>query len=324
MFDELANLLDVFIIILAANVLLTLVGRARYHEGLAINHLAKGDHFPEGACGRAIDPNDALLPLGDLPFCYHVLGVDPEELNSFNAAVFVDQKMGECFAITRGVRKLTAADGLVVDAALGEFGNIYMGEPYQIIGDRRFDINKLGLTRGPNELHFGALAVHYPASIMASRSGAPGSSGDHVTEIEGKIKSTILPSISEEDVMDELSRSANAPVSQLVRNKGDPLCADALAFSQRLAISEETFVRQIIEIGEAFQTLQKSAIDPEVLEGIGRQAVPSEMIEMPTKVNTPIRYNPDWRAWMKDFVCCHMVRHDPQWVTHVNDDCIQL
>jgi hypothetical protein len=44
MFDELANLLDVFII-LVANLLPTLIGRARYHVGLAINHLAKGDHF---------------------------------------------------------------------------------------------------------------------------------------------------------------------------------------------------------------------------------------------------------------------------------------
>jgi hypothetical protein len=48
MFDKLANLLDVFII-LAANVLRTLVGRARYLGGLATNHFVEWDHFPEGA-----------------------------------------------------------------------------------------------------------------------------------------------------------------------------------------------------------------------------------------------------------------------------------
>jgi hypothetical protein len=117
---ELANFLDVFII-LAANVLRTLVGRARYHEGLAIDHFVKGDHFPQGARGDAIGPNDMLLPFEDLPSCYHVLGAGPEEFNSVNAAVFADRKMSECFAIARGIRKLTTADGLVADVALGEF-----------------------------------------------------------------------------------------------------------------------------------------------------------------------------------------------------------
>jgi hypothetical protein len=71
---------------------------------------------------------------------------------------------------------------------------------------------------------------------------------------------------------------------------------------------------------EAYQTLQKTASDAGVLEGIGRQAVLSEMMEMPTEVNTPTRYNLAWRAWMKDFARCHMVRHYPQWVARVNDD----
>jgi hypothetical protein len=156
--------------------------------------------------------------------------VDPKEFNTVNAAVFVDQTMSECFAIARGFRKLTAADGLVVDIALEEFGNPYLVNPYQIIENMTFDINKLGLTRGPKELHFGAHAVHYPVSILASLSGAPGSSGDHVAGIKGEIKSTILSRISEEDVH----------VSQLVQNEGDPFSAEARAFRLRLMISEET------------------------------------------------------------------------------------
>jgi hypothetical protein len=77
---------------------------------------------------------------------------------------------------------------------------------------------------------------------MASLSGAPGSSDDHVAGIKGEIKSTILPPISEGNVLGELSRSAAAPVSQLVENEGGPLSAEARAearaFGQSLMISE--------------------------------------------------------------------------------------
>jgi hypothetical protein len=123
--------------------------------------------------GGEFDPMDVLLPLGDLPSCYHVLGVGLGDLNSVNATVLVSQKTSECFAIVSGIRKLAAANGPVADAALGEVGNPYVMKPYQIIENKRFDINKLGLTRRPKVFHLGPLAFHYPVSIMASHSGCP-------------------------------------------------------------------------------------------------------------------------------------------------------
>jgi hypothetical protein len=53
-----------------------------------------------------------------------------------------------------------------------------------------------------------------------------------------------LPSIIEEDVVEELARSAIAPVSQLVQNKGDRPSAEAIALGRRLVILEEARVRK--------------------------------------------------------------------------------
>jgi hypothetical protein len=144
-FIELAHIIGYFTI-LAANVLRSIIGRARYHEGMPLKYFAKGDHFPVDARGRGVDPNDMCSPLDSLPFPCHVLCVDLEEFNSANATNLADHKMNLCLAMSRGIRVLTAADGLVVDLTLEEMCWPDEIKPCQIVENERFDVDKLGPT----------------------------------------------------------------------------------------------------------------------------------------------------------------------------------
>jgi hypothetical protein len=226
MFGELANLLDYFKI-LTAIALWSDVGRGRYQEEIPLNYLAKWDHFPQWARGHGIDPNDTHLPLDDLSSLHHVLDIELKELNSVNATNIVDRRRDQCLSISRGIRALTAADGLVVDLAQ-RMDTPDEIKPYEIVENKKFEINKLGLTRGSKVLRIGSLETIYPAPTIISGPGASISGGDHVTQKDVvtkgvESKAAALAAINENDILEELSLSAEAPVSQIVGNIGDHL-----------------------------------------------------------------------------------------------------
>jgi hypothetical protein len=120
------------------------------------------------ARGEGKDPNDMCPPLDILPSLYHVLNIDPKELNSVNATNIVDNKCAECLAVARSFRPLSGAGAIVIDLAFESMCRPDDIKPYQIAKNAKFEITYLNMTQKSRELRVGSLEALYPVSTSSS------------------------------------------------------------------------------------------------------------------------------------------------------------
>jgi hypothetical protein len=135
-FAELSYIIDNYALV-AANVLRTPTGRARYHYGMPLNYYTSRGHFPAGARGEGENPDETYLPLGLLPSFFHVLGIDPKEFNSTNATNIVDQKCADNLAMTRNSRSFASSDAMVLGCAFETMCRTDEIKPYEVVGNKK-------------------------------------------------------------------------------------------------------------------------------------------------------------------------------------------